>query len=116
MSDIDIAKKVQELYHELDEEFCNKNKIKCDGATAIMVLQIGKKIFCSWLGDSRGVYFDRRDVGVKDKATGKRKTNFGHFQEISQDHKPSTESEKKRIEACSGTVIQNAGGVVRAAH
>jgi serine/threonine protein phosphatase PrpC len=68
--------------------------INFSGSTSVMVFLIGKQIICANLGDSRAILYSG------DKVV-----------ELSKDHRPELQAEKKRIVCAGGTVEQYKGSV-----
>lgn len=78
-----------------DELFSGVLDIKFSGSTCVTVLTLGQKLFCSNVGDSRGIVVKKKG----DDETGKIIA-----QAISRDQKPCQPDEAKRI-------IQNGGRI-----
>ena len=78
-----------------------KFDISLSGTTCVIVIQVGKKIICANVGDSRAIL-------IFDKLNDKKLKNTEVF-ELSHDCKPDLTEEKKRIEDNGGTVDQMLG-------
>ena len=89
-NDYDIIKRV--FKHA--EKDINKSSIDANfsGTTCVMVFQIGDKLICANIGDSRAILVK----GEKGK----------NIIELSLDQKPSDPEEKKRIELAGGEIAQ----------
>ena len=89
---IDMIKNCQ---NKLDNKILNKNidfDIKFSGTTNLMLFIIGNKLICSNIGDSRCVLFTCTEEEKWD------------FIELSNDHNPQNEKEKKRILKMGGEI------------
>ncbi|KAF4651407.1 hypothetical protein FOL47_000413 [Perkinsus chesapeaki] len=87
--------------HMLCEQANAKGKFDCSlsGTTATVVMTRNGTIYCAWVGDSRAV------IGTT-KSDGKVVA-----EDLSRDHKPEREDEKKRIVAQGGQVRKLEGDI-----
>lgn len=88
----DVVDAIKQGFLEIDSDMLKDENMRDElaGTTAVVVLLKNNKIFCGNVGDSRAV----ASVG-------------GRVQQLSFDHKPSNESETKRIIAAGGWVEFN---------
>ena len=91
-----IVKAIRETFKKAENDFCSmaydaKNNILLDksGSCALIILIIDNLLYAINLGDSRALYSYNGGKNL--------------FQ-ITRDHKPNNEIEKKRIEKCGGKV------------
>lgn len=85
--------KIKDFYKTVDESL-SSIEVRFDsnfsGSTCIILFQLGKKLICCNVGDSRAILIkENKDII-----------------ELSQDQKPDNENEKKRIESMGGIVSQ----------
>ncbi|KAH9373610.1 hypothetical protein HPB48_014793 [Haemaphysalis longicornis] len=88
----DVVDAIKKGFLEVDSDMLKDEAMKDElaGTTAVVVLLKGGRIYCGNVGDSRAI----ASVG-------------GHVQQLSFDHKPSNESETRRIIAAGGWVEFN---------
>jgi len=79
---------------ELDAEFLAKYRTAKDGTTVVAALVVGERCFVAWAGDSRG-------IACREELDG-----TWSALELTQDHRPTSESEAQRIVADGGEVVQ----------
>eukprot|EP00049_Salpingoeca_infusionum_P017889 m.354795 g.354795 ORF g.354795 m.354795 type:complete len:374 (+) comp17104_c0_seq1:488-1609(+) len=86
----DPVKALEEGFLKCDREFVEKSQRDCmtSGATAVVTLIRGRKLYVAWAGDSQAMLC--RD---------------GEPQEIMVPHKPEHEDEKQRITDAGGVVV-----------
>ena len=89
-NDYDIIKRV--FKHAEKDIVKSSIDANFSGTTCVMVFQIGDKLICSNIGDSRAIMVK----GEKGKT----------IIELSIDQKPSDPEEKKRIESAGGEIAQ----------
>jgi len=92
-----------EICEELDTEFLAKFRTALDGSTLVVALITGQRIFTAWVGDSQAILCQRAEYDQLLAST------------ITEDHRPSLESEAKRV-ADAGGVVVNFGMAYRVAH
>jgi len=91
---------IKEIYQKADEELSNQNfNSKFSGTTCVIVFQIGHKLICSNVGDSRAIL-------VYTSETDDIKLSSTKIYELSHDQKPELPEEKKRIYKMGGIVDQ----------
>ncbi|KFM67045.1 Hypothetical protein phosphatase 2C T23F11.1, partial [Stegodyphus mimosarum] len=88
----DIVEAIKSSFLEVDADMLKDENMRDElaGTTAVIVLLKNGKIYCGNVGDSRAVA-----------------SVAGQVQQLSFDHKPSNESETKRIVAAGGWVEFN---------
>ena len=91
---------IKEIYQKADEELSNQNfNSKFSGTTCVVVFQIGHKLICSNVGDSRAILIHTSEINdIKLSST--------KIYELSHDQKPELPEEKKRIYKMGGIVDQ----------
>lgn len=91
---------IKEIYQKADEELSNQNfNSKFSGTTCVIVFQIGHKLICSNVGDSRAILVYTSEIDdIKLSST--------KIYELSHDQKPELPEEKKRIYKMGGIVDQ----------
>ena len=91
---------IKDIYQEIDNELLNQNfNSNFSGTTCIIVFQIGDKLICSNVGDSRAILIYTSKIEDKDLSSTK-------IYELSYDQKPDIPKEKKRIYSMGGIVDQ----------
>ena len=91
---------IKEIYQKADEELSNQNfNSKFSGTTCVIVFQIGHKLICSNVGDSRAILVYTSEVDDIKLSSAK-------IYELSLDQKPELPEEKKRIYKMGGIVDQ----------
>ena len=91
---------IKDIYQEIDNELLNQNfNSNFSGTTCIIVFQIGDKLICSNVGDSRAILIYTSKIEDKDLSSTK-------IYELSYDQKPEISKEKKRIYSMGGIVDQ----------
>ena len=91
---------IKEIYQKADEELSNQNfNSKFSGTTCVIVFQIGHKLICSNVGDSRAILVYTSEVDDMKLSSAK-------IYELSLDQKPELPEEKKRIYKMGGIVDQ----------
>ena len=91
---------IKDIYQEIDNELLNQNfNSNFSGTTCIIVFQIGDKLICSNVGDSRAILIYTSKIEDKDLSSTK-------IYELSYDQKPELPKEKKRIYSMGGIVDQ----------
>ena len=91
---------IKDIYQEIDNELLNQNfNSNFSGTTCIIVFQIGDKLICSNVGDSRAILIYTSKIEDKDLSSTK-------IYELSYDQKPEIPKEKKRIYSMGGIVDQ----------
>ena len=86
---------IKTFFNKTDADLSNqKFDVHFSGTTCVILFQIGKKLICANTGDSRCILI---------KST---LTEDYFYENLSIDHKPITENEKKRIESSGGVVAQ----------
>ena len=91
---------IKDIYQEIDNELLNQNfNSNFSGTTCIIVFQIGDKLICSNVGDSRAILIYTSKIEDKDLLSTK-------IYELSYDQKPEIPKEKKRIYSMGGIVDQ----------
>lgn len=98
-----IEEALRTTTEELDNEFLSKYRTAKDGSTVVVALVVGERCFVSWAGDSRGIACRETLDGTCTVVP------------LSQDHRPTSESEAKRIVADGGEVVQLDDGCCRVA-
>mmetsp|Transcript_5720 Transcript_5720/g.9811 ORF Transcript_5720/g.9811 Transcript_5720/m.9811 type:complete len:361 (-) Transcript_5720:55-1137(-) len=78
-----------------DEIFSSPLDIRFSGSTCVSVLTMGQKLFCSNVGDSRGIIVKKKQGDVTSKII---------TQAISRDQKPCQADEAARIHKCGGRI------------
>eukprot|EP00914_Ancora_sagittata_P033688 GHVO01068010.1.p1 GENE.GHVO01068010.1~~GHVO01068010.1.p1 ORF type:complete len:386 (+),score=70.15 GHVO01068010.1:267-1424(+) len=92
--DSQICRALTETFEAVDEKFLLRYRTSRDGCAASVVLVINdRKVFAAGLGDSRVIMVHRKD---DDEPT---------TIELTTDHKPSLDSERKRVEEAGGLVV-----------
>lgn len=93
-----------EMFEELDSEFLARYRTSPDGCTVVVAFLTGERLFVAWVGDSRCLLC--------------RRTSRGEIAAVSltEDHRPSRESEASRVKKAGGIVVDFGGGVARVAH
>ena len=90
----------KDIYQEIDNELLNQNfNSNFSGTTCIIVFQIGDKLICSNVGDSRAILIYTSKIEDIDLLSTK-------IYELSYDQKPEIPKEKKRIYSMGGIVDQ----------
>jgi serine/threonine protein phosphatase PrpC len=81
---------LKKMYMDCDEEILDttQQQGRRDGSTAVCVLQVGTALFTAHAGDSRAV------VGYSD----------GRSRAMTEDHKPSTATERQRVTSVGGRI------------
>jgi serine/threonine protein phosphatase PrpC len=81
---------LKKMYMDCDEEILDttQQRGRRDGSTAVCVLQVGAALFTAHAGDSRAV------VGYSD----------GRSRAMTEDHKPSTATERQRVTSVGGRI------------
>jgi len=74
-----------------EELFNGKMDIRFSGSTCVSVMILGQKLFCSNVGDSRGIVVKLNDGKIQAQA-------------ISRDQKPDQADEAARIHRCGGRI------------
>ena len=91
---------IKDIYQEIDNELLNQNfNSNFSGTTCIIVFQIGDKLICSNVGDSRAILIYTSKIEDIDLLSTK-------IYELSYDQKPDIPKEKKRIYSMGGIVDQ----------
>jgi serine/threonine protein phosphatase PrpC len=91
---------IKDIYQEIDNELLNQNfNSNFSGTTCIIVFQIGDKLICSNIGDSRAILIYTSKIEDIDLLSTK-------IYELSYDQKPDIPKEKKRIYSMGGIVDQ----------
>ena len=91
---------IKDIYQEIDNELLNQNfNSNFSGTTCIIVFQIGDKLICSNVGDSRAILIYTSKIEDIDLLSTK-------IYELSYDQKPEIPKEKKRIYSMGGIVDQ----------
>ena len=91
---------IKDIYQEIDNELLNQNfNSNFSGTTCIIVFQIGDKLICSNVGDSRAILIYTSKIEDIDLLSTK-------IYELSYDQKPELPKEKKRIYSMGGIVDQ----------
>ena len=91
---------IKDIYQEIDNELLNQNfNSNFSGTTCIIVFQIGDKLICSNVGDSRAILIYTSKIEDIDLLSTK-------INELSYDQKPELPKEKKRIYSMGGIVDQ----------
>lgn len=90
---------IRDFYHKVDKDLYDQ-KFDChfSGTTCVMAFHIGGAIICSNVGDSRCVL-------TKTRLSHLNKQGFD-AELLSNDHKPTLEKERKRIESSGGSIDQ----------
>lgn len=86
----EMTRSLKKMYMDCDEVILDttSSQGRRDGSTAVSILQIGNVLFTAHAGDSRAV------VGYSD----------GRTRAMTEDHKPSTMNERRRITAIGGRI------------
>ena len=91
---------IKDIYQRVDKKLLNQNfNSNLSGSTCVIVFQIGNKLVCSNVGDSRAILIytsDKNDI----------KLSSVKVFELSKDQKPELPEEKKRIYKMGGIVDQ----------
>ena len=91
---------IKNIYQQTDKELTNQNfNSNFSGTTCVIVFQVGEKLICSNVGDSRAILinsYKKDDV----------KLSSPKIYELSHDQKPELPEEKKRIYKMGGIVDQ----------
>ena len=91
---------IKNIYQNTDKELNNKNfNSNFSGTTCVIVFQVGKKLICSNVGDSRAILIHSSKKEDKELSSTK-------IFELSKDQKPELPEEKKRIYKMGGIVDQ----------
>ena len=93
---------IKTIFSEVDKYLSEQKQYDTytSGATCVLIIQIGNKIICANLGDSRAIliYEDSDDNNNKSNIL------YTKVYPLSSDSKPDLPSEKKRIINCGGEV------------
>lgn len=89
---------------ELDADFIAKYRTAADGTTVLVALVVGERCFIAWAGDSRGVLCQNSGAGEGSFAVA-----------LTDDHRPTLESEALRVQAVGGEVVDLGEGLLRVA-
>lgn len=103
----EVVERLKAAFLRTDREFLTKYRLARDGCTAVHTLVLGKYAFMATLGDSRCLIA----TNVFDDNTSR---YILKSERATEDHKPSREDEKKRIEEAGGKVVY-VHGVARVA-
>ena len=91
---------IKNIYQNTDKELYRQNfNSNFSGTTCVIVFQVGKKLICSNVGDSRAILIHSSKKEDKELSTTK-------IFELSKDQKPELPEEKKRIYKMGGIVDQ----------
>jgi protein phosphatase 2C family protein 2/3/protein phosphatase 1G len=98
-----MSKVLQEVCQELDNEFLAKFRTAPDGSTVVVAFVTGTRLFVAWVGDSRCVLCQSTSKAEMSTIA------------LTEDHRPSMESEAARVKKAGGVVV-DLGGALRVAH
>ena len=91
---------IKTIYQKTDKELSKQNfNSNFSGTTCVIVFQVGKKIICANVGDSRAILIHSSKIDDKKLSSTK-------IYELSRDQKPDLPEEKKRIYKMGGIVDQ----------
>jgi serine/threonine protein phosphatase PrpC len=95
---------IKNIINSIDKDLSKENfDSKSSGSTLLLLLHISKFIICVKIGDSRCILI-KKNTPSENNNNSNNINNF-NFENLSFDHKPNNQEEKKRI-------IEN-GGIVR---
>ena len=113
--EISNLKELDKIYHNLTKSnyelliniFLNSDiilgkqnfDVNFSGTTCVLIIQVGKKIICTNVGDSRAIL-------VYDKKKDDSNLQYSEIFELSHDFKPDLPDEKERIIRMGGTIDQ----------
>ena len=88
-------KLIEKIFLNADLQIRRENfDYKTSGTTCVIIFQLGQKIICANVGDSRAIIVHSKTVDLKDSKVFP----------LSNDCKPNLPKERKRIYECGGTV------------
>ena len=91
---------IKDIYQKADKKLLNQNfNSNFSGSTCVIVFQIGNKLICSNVGDSRAILIYTSEENDSKLSSAK-------VFELSKDQKPELPEEKKRIYKMGGVVDQ----------
>ena len=91
---------IKNIYENIDKKLYDQNfNSNFSGTTCVIVFQVGEKIICSNVGDSRAILIYSSEKEDKNLSSTK-------IFELSKDQKPDLPAEKKRIYKMGGIVDQ----------
>lgn len=93
-----LTEQIGEVENYLKKEF--RNKEHKSGSTCLIAIAEQQKLTVANIGDSRGVMCDKNGKTVN----------------MTIDHKPNNDDERKRIEAAGGEVYESSPGIWRVRH
>ena len=94
---------IRNFYKKVNDELYNtKFDVHFSGCTCVLVFQIGQKIICSNVGDSRAILVKKKINKNNDDIYD---IKYDYVQ-MSYDHKPENKEERERIEKLGGEVAQ----------
>mmetsp|Transcript_39053 Transcript_39053/g.71104 ORF Transcript_39053/g.71104 Transcript_39053/m.71104 type:complete len:454 (+) Transcript_39053:55-1416(+) len=98
-----VSECLKGVFEEIDGDFLAKFRTANDGATVVVVLVLGVRVFVAWLGNCRCFICNRDADGVPSVAL------------TTENHTPS-DAEAERIKEAGGVIVDMGDGFPRLAH